>query len=531
MGSLSSLGTTPSAGRSPWQPESGQDGMADVRWIQSSLNTVLGWRLDVDGIAGPATRSAVRSFQAREGLVPDGVVGPLTRAALERAQQRGGGRPAVASAAETPRPRPGEACTVLDDFDFDNEQLKPEHLPRIASLARQIVNGRIAAVRIVGHTDPVGDVNYNIQLGQRRAQQAATALRRKVDALKPGSGSQLSISIASVGEAASGSGNPARERRVEICLPPVSIDPGLPGNPDPRPIPTRLCCLLAPQQINSVRSNDNIVDPARLGQHGAWSEVNGIVYCGKAGFVDLSHLRDSCDTTKFIFDKIVSIGRVPLAISVRYQRLNPTPRIVGTAVIHRRPLRPIDVARVIAYDVGLGHEIATYYDMGVLGRIDIGGHNSSFSPEDLCSNYLGTWIAERAITAGGSFNDAVTTALNALVRTLDGQTPAETLKAFNLINGRWVMFSRSHFYESITRPDYLRRRNFTRLPWAAGHRSDKPPPSFVTAALPDPGPGVYAYTHREETSTVRLNALYPRYIQQIQQDARQRYGPRFDRPN
>jgi murein DD-endopeptidase MepM/ murein hydrolase activator NlpD len=38
----------------------------------------------VDGHAGPGTRSAVRSFQARNGLTVDGVVGPQTRRALGR---------------------------------------------------------------------------------------------------------------------------------------------------------------------------------------------------------------------------------------------------------------------------------------------------------------------------------------------------------------------------------------------------------------------------------------------------------------
>jgi murein DD-endopeptidase MepM/ murein hydrolase activator NlpD len=38
----------------------------------------------IDGIAGPGTESAVRSFQARNGLAVDGVAGPMTRRALGR---------------------------------------------------------------------------------------------------------------------------------------------------------------------------------------------------------------------------------------------------------------------------------------------------------------------------------------------------------------------------------------------------------------------------------------------------------------
>jgi peptidoglycan hydrolase-like protein with peptidoglycan-binding domain len=52
------------------------------RWVQASLNQLQGSRLTVDGIIGPLTRSAIRTFQQRHGLAVDGVVGPNTEAAL-----------------------------------------------------------------------------------------------------------------------------------------------------------------------------------------------------------------------------------------------------------------------------------------------------------------------------------------------------------------------------------------------------------------------------------------------------------------
>jgi murein DD-endopeptidase MepM/ murein hydrolase activator NlpD len=48
----------------------------------------------VDGVAGPATRAAVRTLQARRGLVVDGIAGPRTRRALGRR-----GRPRLGSRA------------------------------------------------------------------------------------------------------------------------------------------------------------------------------------------------------------------------------------------------------------------------------------------------------------------------------------------------------------------------------------------------------------------------------------------------
>jgi N-acetyl-anhydromuramyl-L-alanine amidase AmpD len=53
-----------------------------IRWVQRSLNQVLGLRLFEDGIIGSQTRSAIRSFQNQRGLAVDGVVGPQTERAL-----------------------------------------------------------------------------------------------------------------------------------------------------------------------------------------------------------------------------------------------------------------------------------------------------------------------------------------------------------------------------------------------------------------------------------------------------------------
>lgn len=52
------------------------------------MQRVLG--VAADGIFGPRTRAAVRSFQKRHGLLVDGIVGPQTRAALARVGNGGG---------------------------------------------------------------------------------------------------------------------------------------------------------------------------------------------------------------------------------------------------------------------------------------------------------------------------------------------------------------------------------------------------------------------------------------------------------
>lgn len=69
-----------------------------IRWVQQSLNKIMGLRLAVDGINGPKTRSAIRDFQRKNGLTADGIAGYNTERALIAA---GAGRPPLA--ATTPR--------------------------------------------------------------------------------------------------------------------------------------------------------------------------------------------------------------------------------------------------------------------------------------------------------------------------------------------------------------------------------------------------------------------------------------------
>jgi hypothetical protein len=53
-----------------------------ARWLQASLNKISGGGLPIDGKTGPATRTALRSFQQRQGLMPSGILDRSTQSAL-----------------------------------------------------------------------------------------------------------------------------------------------------------------------------------------------------------------------------------------------------------------------------------------------------------------------------------------------------------------------------------------------------------------------------------------------------------------
>lgn len=83
----------------PYPVEAAPPGSEYASWAQSALNDVLGMRLPIHGVMDAATRSAIRSFQQREGLPADGVLGPETERALSAAR-RARTAPAASAMAE-----------------------------------------------------------------------------------------------------------------------------------------------------------------------------------------------------------------------------------------------------------------------------------------------------------------------------------------------------------------------------------------------------------------------------------------------
>jgi len=126
----------------------------------------------------------------------------------------GAGANAGAEDEETQGPQGGLLATRLVYFDFDSSEIKGQGTDVVASHAKYLASHSGARVRLEGHTDERGSREYNIGLGERRAQ----AVRR---ALLLQGASEAQITTVSYGEerpAVAGSDEQAYalNRRVEI---------------------------------------------------------------------------------------------------------------------------------------------------------------------------------------------------------------------------------------------------------------------------------------------------------------------------
>jgi hypothetical protein len=389
----------------------------------------------------------------------------------------------------------------------------------LAARIRSAGPRRVHLVQIIGHADadPRGRA-FEKKISFSRAASVRAALQQRVGR----SGGRLVWSTVGAGASRPVVRNPMseadrrRNRRVQVNLvaPRVSQSRrvaahglGQPARPQLR---SRPCCMLAPTQ-SPFSADGNILDPATVGTHNGPSEQVGLIYSGLLGFLDFGHIRDMCDLTHAVFSHITAVNGQPSTVVTLNGHADITSPIPRSSWLL--------VARAIAADDGLAHEIITY------DQPTPGGHNSSFSPEDLASNQIGTRVAGAAITAGGPFDAAVTQALNSLLAGAGAESKAGTLRAFNAINHCWVEFSGAG---DLLNNDYLRRRNFGVFPWKAPGMRNHPSPTTIFGETFAAAQPFYTFTAHGRIQIPK--SRFAAEIARIRTDAAARYGPKFDQP-
>jgi peptidoglycan-associated lipoprotein len=142
--------------------------------------------------APPATEGGAATAPGAEGAVGQGTASAEDAAAREQA-------------------RLNERIIY---FDFDNADIRPEFRDTIAAHAKKLAGNTSVRVRLEGHTDERGSREYNIGLGERRAQ----SVRRALMLLGVGEAQITTVSYGEERPAVQGDDEAAwaKNRRVEI---------------------------------------------------------------------------------------------------------------------------------------------------------------------------------------------------------------------------------------------------------------------------------------------------------------------------
>jgi peptidoglycan-associated lipoprotein len=110
---------------------------------------------------------------------------PTTVPAPSRGEAVGavGGSTSGANGADAGRAQPLPGAGAADAlaknrilFDFDSSEIRPEFVPVIAAHGRRLANDKSLRARLEGNTDERGSAEYNVALGERRAQAVKRAL-------------------------------------------------------------------------------------------------------------------------------------------------------------------------------------------------------------------------------------------------------------------------------------------------------------------------------------------------------------------
>ncbi|MBS0396904.1 MAG: peptidoglycan-associated lipoprotein Pal [Proteobacteria bacterium] len=73
----------------------------------------------------------------------------------------------------------GEAALLAKTtiyFDYDSSEIRADQAPIVAAHGKRLAGDRTLKVRLEGHTDERGSAEYNVALGERRAQAVKRAL-------------------------------------------------------------------------------------------------------------------------------------------------------------------------------------------------------------------------------------------------------------------------------------------------------------------------------------------------------------------
>jgi peptidoglycan-associated lipoprotein len=120
---------------------------------------------------------AVAACSSKPPVQPDaGAQGGANAAGAAGAGATGAAANAGGAEEEAAGPQAGLLATRVVYFDFDSAEIKGQGVEVVAAHAKYLAANPATRVRLEGHTDERGSREYNIGLGERRAQSVRRAL-------------------------------------------------------------------------------------------------------------------------------------------------------------------------------------------------------------------------------------------------------------------------------------------------------------------------------------------------------------------
>lgn len=225
----------------------------------------------------------------------------------------------------------------------------------------------------------------------------------------------------------------------------------------------RYCCSLGQNSAQQGLGSEDLAGHKYGTQK--YGDPIGYIYTGQGGLVDIGHVRDMVDMTKYIYDHLIR-GEKLINMSE------------GGALVTKFPQNQqeaLDLASAIAYVEGWAHELTTW-GMGWFKDVPPGDlipemqgpqDFSSFSPEDLSSNIIGIEVARRAIVQGCAkdFDTAVDEAMADMMKELLAEQAVSARIKIHQVERILGQSTDGKWFEETAIFEELIRRNFTAVPW------------------------------------------------------------------
>lgn len=287
--------------------------------------------------------------------------------------------------------------------------------------------------------------------------------------------------------------------------------------------------------------------------NGGFEKV-GMLYTCNAGFIDLGHLRECADRTRYCFDQIKTalelkkpnfcfdlIEPATYFVYITYPS-NWDKQNTKTKEKISRELSA-DLAQYIAFRSTIYHEIITWYGWSCVGLFP--ETPSSFSPEDLYSDLLGSRLACSVLKQDCvlDFNMEMKGLLSKEIRRLEARQKEVAKMAYDSAKGHWFNGAGYPFIEMKKRNFDIGQSGFL-TPWlVAGICSGKAEPQEVPNLKTI---SKHGFSFRVEIATrggqgTRLQRIagsnrinpelhYNKIVEYIRQDAIRKKGINVDNP-